>query len=360
MTGAAEPQQFEFDIAVSFAGEDRDFVANVVTALEPSGLKVFYDDRFKAEAWGEDLVDYFTDIYQSKSRFAVIFVSRHYAEKNWTNLERRSVLARALTQRSAYVLPVQLDDTRLDGLLPTVAYLDARVEGVAGIVTAINTKVGTAVVTDGVAPTAWLTGVPSNQRETELLLLSQPPAWEYLAYFGLLRQGKRRLEDKYLDFEMGYAPHSATLSAQTAYEYLGGIPSRFSELATTFGAVLNARSQELAFGLPGHPGDFERITHLAQRLLDVYETFLDICSELRGTAMPDVFGQPRDALVDAVRPSIEGFRAFIEENAAEIGGFPARLSAGENIHVQKVFTLEIDSGAMARFVKGMKRARKSL
>jgi hypothetical protein len=42
----------------------------------------------------------------------------------WTNHELRSAQARALEEKgNEYILPVRIDDTELEGLLPTVSYL---------------------------------------------------------------------------------------------------------------------------------------------------------------------------------------------------------------------------------------------
>jgi hypothetical protein len=129
----------EFDVAVSFAGEDRDFVKEVFRGLD-SERSVFFDEDFIVETWGRDLVEYFADLYQNRARYVVMFVSRHYAEKSWTTHERRSALATAITQQSPYILPVRLDDTQLPGLLPTVGYVDARRVGAQGVIDSINAK----------------------------------------------------------------------------------------------------------------------------------------------------------------------------------------------------------------------------
>ncbi len=64
-----------------------------------------------------------TDLYTNQARFAVILVSRHYIQRRWTKLERQAVQARAFKQDSPYLLPLRLDDTELQGLPPTVAYV---------------------------------------------------------------------------------------------------------------------------------------------------------------------------------------------------------------------------------------------
>src|SRR5690348_5129328 len=126
MTSASEEQGYEFDIAVSYAGEDREFVQEIVDRLRCAGISTFYDTDYQAAMWGEDLIDYLDQVYRMKARYVMMFISRFYAEKMWTNHERRSALARALEQRAAYILPIRLDATPLEGLRPTVAYLDAR------------------------------------------------------------------------------------------------------------------------------------------------------------------------------------------------------------------------------------------
>ena len=126
MTEASEEPIYQFDVAVSLAGEDRELVEEIVSRLKVAGIRVFYDTDYRADMWGEDLVEYLDQIYRLKARYVIMFISRFYAEKMWTRHERRSALARALEQRSAYILPVRLDSTALDGLPPTVGYLDAR------------------------------------------------------------------------------------------------------------------------------------------------------------------------------------------------------------------------------------------
>jgi len=63
-----------------------------------------------------------------------MFVSQEYADRMWTNHERRSAQARALEDRGAdYILPIRVDDTDLDGLPPTVGYLSLNDLSVAQI-----------------------------------------------------------------------------------------------------------------------------------------------------------------------------------------------------------------------------------
>jgi hypothetical protein len=114
---------YSYDVALSFAGSDRPYVHRVAERLKGESLRVFYDQDEEVALWGEDLVELLDAVYREKARFVVMFVSEAYRDREWTRFERKSALARALTERSAYVLPARFDHTALPGLRPTIGYL---------------------------------------------------------------------------------------------------------------------------------------------------------------------------------------------------------------------------------------------
>ena len=121
----ARPKTFEFDVCLSFAGEDRPYVKGVYDALTAAGIKVFYDfdEDITAELWGKDLYVDLDEVYRKRARFCIMFLSRHYARKVWTNHERESAQARAFVESEAYILPIRLDATEIPGIRPTQGYL---------------------------------------------------------------------------------------------------------------------------------------------------------------------------------------------------------------------------------------------
>jgi len=166
-----ERQGYEYDIAVSFAGEERDYVEAVISMVGDD-VKVFYDRDEKSKLWGEDLIDLLTDVYQRSVHFVVMFVSAAYSQKMWPNVERRSAMARAAAQRGAYILPIRMDDTELPGLLSTVGYLDARDESKDEIAKAIREKLGherAHFIPAGGAPVSCADTEPSRTRGPETL-----------------------------------------------------------------------------------------------------------------------------------------------------------------------------------------------
>lgn len=124
------PAQFtdRYDICLSFAGEQRDYVQWIAEELKAAGLDVFYDqdEDIAPKLWGRDLGEYLDYIYRRGSRFCLMFISADYANKAWTVHERRSALARVIEEGDDYVLPARWDDTELPGLRPTTGYLDLR------------------------------------------------------------------------------------------------------------------------------------------------------------------------------------------------------------------------------------------
>ena len=121
----ARPQTADYDVAISYAGEDRDYVQSVADALTAKGVKVFYDNFEEAALWGKDLYSHLVEIYGSRARFTLMFVSSAYGAKLWTNHERKAAQSKAFTQNSEYILPVRIDDTKIPGMLPTTGYIRA-------------------------------------------------------------------------------------------------------------------------------------------------------------------------------------------------------------------------------------------
>ena len=115
----------KYNVALSFAGEDREYVEKVAKRLQMKGVKVFYDKFEDTMLWGKDLYTYFSDVYQNQAFFTVMFISEAYKKKLWTNHERKSAQARAFSENREYILPATFDITvEVPGVLKTTGYLD--------------------------------------------------------------------------------------------------------------------------------------------------------------------------------------------------------------------------------------------
>ncbi|HQN89483.1 MAG TPA: TIR domain-containing protein [Methanoregulaceae archaeon] len=131
LTGVAKLNRFKgesglYDVALSFAGEDRGYVENVAKYLNKESISVFYDEFEKIDLWGKDLAIHLSLIYGERSKTVVIFISRYYYEKVYPRHEFQSALSKAIASQTEYILPARFDDTEIPGIRKTMAYVDLR------------------------------------------------------------------------------------------------------------------------------------------------------------------------------------------------------------------------------------------
>ena len=113
-----------FDVAISFAGTERAEAEKLADIIRAAGYAVFYDNYYPEHLWGKNLPVFFDEIFRKRARFCVMFVSKEYRDRKWTSLEARSAQARALEEKgNEYILPIRVDGTELEGLLPTIGYV---------------------------------------------------------------------------------------------------------------------------------------------------------------------------------------------------------------------------------------------
>ena len=116
-----------WDVALSFAGAQRDYVGQVAGALQARGVRCFYDADRQVRLWGTHLAEELPRIYERESAVVVVvFVSADYAAGDWTRLECRAAFSRAVHEAGVYVLPARFDDSELPGLLEDVVTIDLR------------------------------------------------------------------------------------------------------------------------------------------------------------------------------------------------------------------------------------------
>ncbi len=115
-----------WDVALSFAGAQREYVERVATALKARGVRCFYDEDEQVRLWGTHLADELPRIYAEESAAVVVFITADYAGASWTRLERLAAFSRAVAEAGVYVLPARFDDSQLPGLLPDVVTVDLR------------------------------------------------------------------------------------------------------------------------------------------------------------------------------------------------------------------------------------------
>src|ERR1044071_134714 len=131
---------FEYDVALSFAREDRAIADQFAGLLASKDISVFYDTYEPAALWGKDVVAHLVNLYARKARYCVLFLSQHYPLRRWTEEERTSAQERAFREATEYILPILLDDVDVPGLRETPGYRDLRLHSMESIVNVLEEK----------------------------------------------------------------------------------------------------------------------------------------------------------------------------------------------------------------------------
>lgn len=114
----------QYDVALSFAGEQREFANSLFKHLEQSGIDVFYDKKFEGVLWGKKLTFALKKIFFNSS-FAIVLNSKQYREKIWPKVEWQTIVSRSVLEEREYALVVSFDDEKLEGIDHDVVYLKA-------------------------------------------------------------------------------------------------------------------------------------------------------------------------------------------------------------------------------------------
>ena len=345
---------YDYDIAVSFAGEDREYVERFVRRLKDFNVRVFYDQDELAAMWGENLVDYLQAVYTRRARYAVLFVSQNYVRKKWTRYERQTVQGRALEQAtSPYVLPIRLDDTELPGLHSTVGYLDARHMDLDAIVDIVQQKLGQTRVP--VPPAPHDGKVPRTPEGIARLLEERPPGWEFLLYAAVMRRGTASLDEKFRDHVIRYARTSGfNLTDRAAFDMIRGTITQLLAIISSFNRMLAPDVQEAAFGRLGEPGDPDRIVHAANRLVSVQEELLDLAASLRATGITNRhLRQAADLIANSLDQPIEELRSFAQRYAEGAEQLIARHRSGQEATQSSIVVTLIAPPELAEQVEAL-------
>ena len=357
--GNVEERLFEYDVALSFAGENRAYVADIAGRLRDKGVRVFFDEYEQATLWGKNLYDHLDHVYRRAARYCVLFISKHYADKVWTNHERQSAQARALEENREYVLPVRFDDTEIPGLRSTIGYIDAqqttRDRLVELILQKLEMQLSQTVVHTPV-------GVPRNPGEKRYLLANRPPGWEYLLFAGVLAEGKDALEPKWRDHQLRYVRVTGpSLNDSQVGAFVDAAINESLTFVQNVNRVFDRQVTELAFGPLGADGDPERIEHLGRRLVAIYEDFLDWSARLRGTVtspkyrrLLDLAALIADTPITEIRDFIDNFVGTMDRMTELLAGPPPEKP------IEMTFKLEltVDDAAIAEYNWEFRRLRR--
>ncbi len=247
----------KYDVALSFAGEDRKYAEELAELLQSGGYSSFYDKYERTRLWGKDLYQHLSSVYKVQARYCVMFLSQNYARTLWARHELKNAQARAFEENQEYILPVRLDDTEIPGILPTVGYLDLREMCIEQVYQALVRKLQDHTSQVAVANESTRTDNPStkNARMGSMAQSHQNEGTEgYLNTYKrhddlkevipqILKQMEERSETRFRSSDPNLTvairpafPHRSVISTSNIYEFMrveSSIP--FNDSAIEFG-----------------------------------------------------------------------------------------------------------------------------
>ena len=116
---------YKYDVAISFAGEQREYVNKLVKRLDELRIKVFIDKRNCNGFWGKDLRNLFENAFYRDARFVITIFSKEYNKKMWTQFEY-NILKKRIELDENYIIPIVYDGTLPDDWPNTKEYIDVR------------------------------------------------------------------------------------------------------------------------------------------------------------------------------------------------------------------------------------------
>ena len=132
--------RFEYDVALSFAQEDRPYAEELGSMLGARDMKVLYDETQAAELGGGNFVTHLAELYRTKALYCVMLISQHYPLKAWTEAERTDAQEHALRDANEYLVPVLLDDRVVPGITATSGSHDLRKHSMESIADRLEAK----------------------------------------------------------------------------------------------------------------------------------------------------------------------------------------------------------------------------
>jgi hypothetical protein len=106
-------KSFEYDFAISFAGEDRELAKCIADNLGILDSSVFFDEYYEVNFLGKALTKQFQSIFGTESRLVICLLDVYYSEKIWPTFERECFMPRVPQEE---VIPIFLDDTKFVGI----------------------------------------------------------------------------------------------------------------------------------------------------------------------------------------------------------------------------------------------------
>jgi hypothetical protein len=361
----AEPPESVGYVFISYAREDASNALELKRAFEIHGIKVWLD---KTDLWpGEDWRAKIRRVITDNALLFIACFSKASASRDvgYQNEELNLAIEQLRSRKPAtpWLIPVRFDDCDIPDLdigggrtLRSIQRADLYGEEfvdqmkrlieiaqrILGLVTATGATDQPCEVKDeqdlAILFRSW-PGVPKTQSDLDNIIKNKPPYWEYLLFAGTLKLEMEKLETRYEDFLLGYAPRTSVIIHDREFaEYLNIQLTELTVIAESYIRLCDKEAVERAFGEKGISGDVSRIMHLAKRHISVYDELLRWAERLRGASIPSRYRKLVDILLENPKQPLDELRRFVEGYAERTEEFPNLAQKGQPIRLEHRIT----------------------
>jgi len=325
-----------FQVAFSFAGEQRDLVRAVAEAVEKElgSPNVFFDEWFEHYIAGDDADLKLQEIYTERCALVVVCVSERYGGKPWTLAEHAAIRSRQMKSRTSAdkrdllgILPIRVGDGEVKGILFNAIVPDIRNLSVAEAAQLILERlrlVNPLLRKDVLTPLDWPEQPPpvrwpmADHREARIAferLLTRTSPWRVLLVRGPSESGKSQITHQML----GNALRVPDLACGR-FDFKGttDMDAELRAFVQQLDAALPSASQRLSERLGQVFDALKRRAHPVLLVFDTYEAAGEAQDWMERQLLPSVIRAPWLRLVIAGKVVPDRNSASWESDAAPL------------------------------------------
>lgn len=115
----------EWDIAISFAGENRDLAKFIAEKLRELDVSVYFDEYYETNYLGKRLGEQFEAVFSKGARYVVCLLDKNHKDKIWPTFERDTFTHRV---KENAVIPIYLDNEKFVGISADLYGIEFKVD----------------------------------------------------------------------------------------------------------------------------------------------------------------------------------------------------------------------------------------
>jgi hypothetical protein len=211
---------------------------------------------------------------------------------------------------------------------------------------------------DGSTPdTPRVATVAYTAGELTKLIKEQPSCWKWALFGSVLVQRRVPMQARLRDSALGFTP-SMGVRLDTGAQVKYFMWDRVDEMIQLMKQVESFMGAPAFMGMFGDPDDettaeADGIVHIADRLMDYLEQFLELSELCRSMSAPSEYA---DLMLDCARLAdvpVDSFRTFIDEFVERVGEMPEllRYATGTVEADPVVLEMDVDEHLLSRITR---------